>query len=162
MIRRFPSLHCTLTEGRDAVVPPSDGGYLNFTTAEGTNALENLTTGVANTLRKWPRWISSLVVHDDDGQIYTVRYEATNAMLLNEFLKAHRKDQEQQAAIARLTSTAAKQKETIAELKSIIAQQQRLTEAVTARLNEQTAQIQRVTAQLELSMPAGKLADQNP
>ncbi len=83
-------------------------------------------------------------------------------MLLNEFLKAHRKDQEQQAAIARLTSTAAKQKETIAELKSIIAQQQRLTEAVTGRLNEQTAQIQRVTAQLELSMPAGKLADQNP
>jgi len=32
-----------------------------------------------------------LVVRDADGEIYTVRYEAVNAMLLNEFLKEHRK-----------------------------------------------------------------------
>ena len=32
-----------------------------------------------------------LVVRDDNGEIYTVRYEAVNAMLLNEFLKEHRK-----------------------------------------------------------------------
>ena len=36
-----------------------------------------------------------LVVRDDDGEIYTVRYEAVNAMLLNEFLKEHRRVQEQ-------------------------------------------------------------------
>jgi hypothetical protein len=32
-----------------------------------------------------------LVAHDDDGKPYTVRYEAVNAMLLNEFLTQHRK-----------------------------------------------------------------------
>jgi hypothetical protein len=36
-----------------------------------------------------------LVVHDENGDIYSVRYEAVNAMLLNEFLKEHRKFQEQ-------------------------------------------------------------------
>jgi predicted ribosome quality control (RQC) complex YloA/Tae2 family protein len=43
-----------------------------------------------------------LVVRDDNGEIYTVRYEAVNAMLLNEFLKEHRKNQQQEATIARL------------------------------------------------------------
>ena len=41
-----------------------------------------------------------LVVRDEDGKVTTVRYEAVNAMLLNEFLKEHRKVQEQQATIA--------------------------------------------------------------
>ncbi len=41
-----------------------------------------------------------LVVHDDKGDIYTVRYDAVNAMLLNEFLKEHRKVEELQAAVA--------------------------------------------------------------
>ena len=40
-----------------------------------------------------------LVVRDDDGTPYTVRYEAVNAMLLNEFLKEHRKVEEQAATI---------------------------------------------------------------
>ena len=44
----------------------------------------------------------NLVVRDKDGQIYTVRYEAVNAMLLNEFLNEHRTVQEQGATIARL------------------------------------------------------------
>jgi hypothetical protein len=43
-----------------------------------------------------------LVARDDQGKPYTVRYEAVNAMLLNEFLKEHRKNEEQQATIARL------------------------------------------------------------
>ena len=43
-----------------------------------------------------------LVVRDKNGEIYTVRYEAVNAMLLNEFLKAHRKMEEQEATIAQL------------------------------------------------------------
>ena len=43
-----------------------------------------------------------LVVRDDNGEIYTVRYDAVNAMLLNEFLKERRKNVEQQAIITRL------------------------------------------------------------
>ena len=43
-----------------------------------------------------------LVARDDDGKPYAVRYEAVNAMLLNEFLKEHRKGQEQDATIAQL------------------------------------------------------------
>ena len=50
-----------------------------------------------------------LVVRDDDGEIYTVRYEAVNAMLLNEFLKEHRKVAEQQDTIDQLKATAAQQ-----------------------------------------------------
>ena len=42
-----------------------------------------------------------LVVRDEDGKANTVRYEAVNAMLLNEFLKAHRKLDQQQAIIDR-------------------------------------------------------------
>ena len=42
-----------------------------------------------------------LVARDDKGKPYTVRYEAVNAMLLNEFLKEHRKNEEQEATIAR-------------------------------------------------------------
>jgi len=58
-----------------------------------------------------------LVVRDENGEIYTVRYEAVNAMLLNEFLKEHRKVEEQQGTIAKLRSNAAKQEATISELK---------------------------------------------
>ena len=39
---------------------------------------------------------------DENGEIYTIRYEAVNAMLLNEFLKEHRKVQEQEATIAQV------------------------------------------------------------
>src|SRR4029077_14230527 len=42
-----------------------------------------------------------LVVRDENGEIYTVRYDAVNAMLLNEFLKEHHKNEEQEATIAR-------------------------------------------------------------
>jgi uncharacterized coiled-coil protein SlyX len=54
----------------------------------------------------------NLVVHQD-GQIYTVRYEAVNAMLLNKFLKAHKKLEAQDATIAELKSTVAKQQKGI-------------------------------------------------
>ena len=88
-----------------------------------------------------------LVVHDKDGQIYTVRYDAVNAMLLNEFLKEHRKVEEQQANIA--------------ELKSTVAQQQKGMEVLTTQLKEQAAQIQKVSAQLEASKPAPQVV-KNP
>jgi hypothetical protein len=48
-----------------------------------------------------------LVVHDQEHGIYTVRYEAVNAMLLNEFLKQHRKLEEQAATIEELRRKAA-------------------------------------------------------
>src|SRR5439155_7114075 len=50
-----------------------------------------------------------LVVRDDKGEVYTVRYEAVNAMLLNEFLKEHKKVEEQEATITQLKSTVAQQ-----------------------------------------------------
>jgi Chaperone of endosialidase len=77
----------------------------------------------------------NLVVRDRNGEIYSVRYEAVNAMLLNEFLKEHRTVQEQKA--------------TIAQLKNDFAEQQKQIEALTTGL-------QKVSAQLEVS----KLAPQ--
>ncbi|PYL69441.1 MAG: hypothetical protein DMF28_03300, partial [Verrucomicrobia bacterium] len=85
-----------------------------------------------------------LVTHDAKGDIYTVRYEAVNAMLLNEFLKEHGKVAEQACEIE-------EQRATIAELNSTIARQM---EAVTARLKEHDAQIQKVSAQINLDRAA--------
>ncbi len=45
---------------------------------------------------------TDLIVRDDEGKAYTVRYDAVNAMLLNEFLKEHKKVEEQGATIAQL------------------------------------------------------------
>src|SRR5439155_5738162 len=50
-----------------------------------------------------------LVVRDKNGEIYTVRYDAVNAMLLNEFLKEHKTLEEQQATIGQLRSAVAQQ-----------------------------------------------------
>ncbi len=71
----------------------------------------------------------NLVARDRNGQIETVRYTAVNAMLLNEFLKAHRKIEEQEAAIAR---------------------QQKQIEVLTAGL-------QKVSDQLEANKPTPKV-----
>ena len=71
-----------------------------------------------------------LVTHDAKGELSTVRYEAVNAMLLNEFLKEHRTVQEQGA--------------TIAELKKEIA-------SLATTVKEQASQIQKVSAKVQLS-----------
>jgi uncharacterized coiled-coil protein SlyX len=94
---------------------------------------------------------SACVARDAKGKPYTVRYEAVNAMLLNEFLKEHRTVQE-------LESTAAKQEATISQLKSTVAQQQKGMEALAATLKEQASQIQKVSDQLELSKSAPQMA----
>jgi uncharacterized coiled-coil protein SlyX len=86
---------------------------------------------------------SDLVTRDSNGKIYSVRYDAVNAMLLNEFLKEHKKVEEQQAGIA--------------DLKSTVASQQKEMQVLTAQLKEQAAQIQKVSAQLEASKPAPKV-----
>jgi hypothetical protein len=92
-----------------------------------------------------------LVVRNKDGEIYTVRYDAVNAMLLNEFLKEHKAFIEEQRKVR-------EQEATIAQLKkdfgATIAQ-------LTARLDEQASQIQKVSAQLEASKPAPRVVN-NP
>jgi hypothetical protein len=85
-----------------------------------------------------------LVARDEQGKPYTVRYEAVNAMLLNEFLKEHKKVEEQQAAIADLKSTVAQQQK---GFQSKLAKQEKQIEALTAGL-------QKVSAQVELNKRA--------
>jgi hypothetical protein len=80
-----------------------------------------------------------LVVRGEDGKVMTVRYEAVNAMLLNEFLKEHRTVREQQSTINELKATVAQQQDAFA---SKIAQQQKQIEALTAGLQKVTAQVQ--------------------
>jgi hypothetical protein len=88
-----------------------------------------------------------LVVRDKTGKPYSVRYDQVDTMLLNEFLKEHKRVEEQQATIAELEGDAARQEK-------ISAQQQKQIAALTAAMKEQAAQIQRVSAQLELTKPA--------
>src|SRR5262249_36855568 len=78
-----------------------------------------------------------LVARDKDGKPYTVRYEAVNAMLLNEFLKEHRK---------------------VESLEKAMAEQQNENAAMRAMLKEQASQIQKVSAQLELTKSAPQTA----
>jgi hypothetical protein len=92
-----------------------------------------------------------LVVRNPNGEIYSVRYGAVNAMLLNEFLKEHkafleeqRKVQEQQAAITQLQSTVAQQQE---DFRATIAR-------ICKRADDQSSQLQEVSAELELNQPA--------
>ena len=80
-----------------------------------------------------------LVARDEEGKPYTVRYEAVNAMLLNEFLKEHRRVEEQ-------AHTNREQDATIAELKSTVSQLQ-------LALKAQAAQIQKVSDQLRAQAP---------
>jgi Chaperone of endosialidase len=82
----------------------------------------------------------ALVARDAKGKVYTVRYDAVNAMLLNEFLKTHRKIEEQE--------------QTISQLKSGM-------ETLTATVKEQASQLQRVSAQLEATKPLAQVVN-NP
>ena len=80
---------------------------------------------------------ADLVLRGKDGKVSTVRYEAVNAMLLNEFLKEHRKNEEQGTTIAQLRN----------DLEATTAQHQKQIEALTAGL-------QRVSAQLAAAGPS--------
>jgi hypothetical protein len=85
-----------------------------------------------------------LVSRDEKGEVETVRYDAINAMLLNEFIKEHGK-------VTELQATVALQKKDFA---ASIAQQQKEIKLLTAGLKEQAAQIQKVSARLEARKPA--------
>ena len=79
----------------------------------------------------------NLVVRDKEGKPYSVRYDAVNAMLLNEFLKEHRK-------VEQLSK----------DFESKLTRQQRQIEALTAGL-------QKVTAQVEAAKAASQVAENN-
>jgi hypothetical protein len=85
-----------------------------------------------------------LVVRDENDEIYTVRYDAVNAMLLNEFLKEHRKVQEQEATIVRLRQ----------DFQSKLAVQQKEIKALATGL-------EKVSAELDLSRTAPRMVENN-
>jgi hypothetical protein len=76
----------------------------------------------------------ALALFDKEGKPYTVRYDAVNAMLLNEFLKEHRKVEKLEATVATLVTT----------------------------VKEQAEQIEKVSAQLQMRQPRMSLARMNP
>jgi len=82
-----------------------------------------------------------LVVRDKNGQPQTVRYEQINAMLLNEFLKEHKRVEQQQTSISQLKS----------EMQTMVAQ-----------LKEQAAQIQKVSAQVQMNKAAPQVVANKP
>jgi len=91
-----------------------------------------------------------LVVRDAQGKAYTVRYEAVNAMLLNEFLKEHRKIEEQNGKLESQARKIQEQDTTITELKT-------KTETLAAHSKEQDAQIQRVSDQVQVNRPEARV-----
>jgi len=82
-----------------------------------------------------------LAVRNAEGEVIAIRSDSINAMLLNEFLKEHRK---------------------VEELQATVAQQQKGMEVLTAQFKEQAAQIQKVSAQIETSKPAPQVVVNTP
>ena len=89
-----------------------------------------------------------LVARDSEGKPYTVRYEAVNAMLLNEFLKEHRQ-------VAEEKQQNEKQAAAIAELQKEIA-------ILSTTVKEQTAQMHEVNAQLQQAKATAGLITASP
>ena len=85
-----------------------------------------------------------LVVRDAEGRVYSVRYDAVNAMLLNEFLKEHKKVEDLKK-----------------DFQARVAKQRKEIAALAATVKEQALQIQKVSAQLEASKPAPQVVN-NP
>ena len=84
-----------------------------------------------------------LVIRDDDGKVSTVRYEAVNAMLLNEFLKEHEKVQHLEATVTELRATAAKQETTNSSQRK--------------QIGALTAAVQKVSDRIELNETAPRM-----
>jgi Chaperone of endosialidase len=102
---------------------------------------------------------SNLVIRDKEGKPYTVRYDMVNAMLLNEFLKEHRKVEAQQTTID-------EQQVTIAELKSTVARQQKSFQSKLAHQERQISALasgfQKVSDRIGKNRPTTKVAVNNP
>ncbi len=82
----------------------------------------------------------ALVECDANGKPFTVRYDAVNAMLLNEFIKEHHK---------------------VSELESMLARQEQMISALSAALKKQAAEIQKVNARIPAREPATRLVSTN-
>ncbi len=95
-----------------------------------------------------------LVARDDEGEPYTVRYEAINAMLLNEFLKEHRKTDEQGARITQLEAMMKVEQE---KAHATAIRQQGEIERLSATLKEQGKLMQKVSQQMEEPRAATRL-----
>ena len=92
-----------------------------------------------------------LVGRNPKGQPESVRYEQINAMLLNEFLKEHKKVEEQNRKLENQDARIEQQEITIGQLKADV-------ETLVARVAEQNSKIQRVSEKVELNKAAPQLA----
>src|SRR3989440_8995401 len=93
-----------------------------------------------------------LAVHDKNGEILSVHYDQINAMLLNEFLKEHKKVEEQEATITQLKK----------DFQVASAKQQKEIQLLTAQVKDQAAQIQKVSAQIEISRSTPQVVTNKP
>ena len=101
----------------------------------------------------------ALVTRGPEGSVFTVRYEAVNAMLLNEFLKEHRKVGELERIVAQQrkdfeAAITRQQKDFYVTAE----RQQAEIESFTAQLKEQATQLQKVNAQLNVSKSTSQIA----
>src|SRR4051812_31461847 len=95
-----------------------------------------------------------LIVRDKEGKPYSVRYDQVNAMLLNEFLKEHRKVEDQERRLDQQETTLVQQQK---EFASTIARQQKQIDTLTAglqKVSEQLATASPSRGGLEASKPA--------
>ena len=98
-----------------------------------------------------------LVARDGQGKPYTVRYEAVNAMLLNEFLKAHRKVEAQEATITQLKEADMKLAAIVAAQQATKAEEQKEIQTLTESLKEEAFRIQKVSDELEANKAAPRV-----
>ena len=96
-----------------------------------------------------------LVVRDENGKIYTVRYDAVNAMLLNEFLKEYRTVQELKTTVTQQQAASAQEQK---DLQATVAQQEKEIKALGAVVKRQASQIQKVSAEIELNKAGPQVA----
>jgi len=99
-----------------------------------------------------------LVVRDKEGQANSVRYEAVNAMLLNEFLKEHRKVEEQGRKLQEQDATIAQQRK---DFEATISELKKGMETLALRSKEQDVKIQKVSDRIELKAAAKQVAVSN-
>ena len=88
-----------------------------------------------------------LIVRDENGHVNTVRYDQVNAMLLNEFLKEHRKNEDQQA--------------TVSELKLVVAEQEKRLAHQEKQIAMLRAAFEQVSTLREINRPAPRLVGKN-
>ena len=91
-----------------------------------------------------------LVMRDKNGEIYTVRYDAVNAKLLNEFLKEHKAFVEEQCKVEQQDRKIQEQEATIAQLRKEM-------DSVVVRIKEQDSKIEKVSAEIEMSKPTPRV-----